>query len=134
MGGEVISGILNRSNKIAKRKNTTFILQPTTSPEFLRRYLYDNGFEIIKEVAVFENGKLYSVMMVAFVDIKAEKEEGFYYIGLVSPKDDVGRLYIGKQRSRLIKNLSAISSIESKRTEYNLYKSAFDYIEKILNI
>lgn len=133
MGGEVISGILNRSNKIAKRKNTTFILQPTTSPEFLRRYLYDNGFEIVKEVAVFENGKLYSVMMVAFVDIKAEKEEGFYYIGLVSPKDDVGRLYIEKQRARLLKNITALSSIESKQAEYNLYKSAFDYIEKILN-
>jgi molybdenum-dependent DNA-binding transcriptional regulator ModE len=73
-------------------------------------------------------------MMAAFVDIKAEKEEGFYYIGLLSPFEENGRLYIEKQRARLLKNITALSSIESKQAEYNLYKSAFDYIEKILNI
>ena len=134
MGGEVISGILNRSKEVCKTNNTTFIFQPTTSPEFLRRYLYENGFKIIKEVPVFENGKLYSVMLVSFTGFKTTKPEGFYYVGLVAPNQEAGRLYIEKQKARLLKNLTALSSIKNKQTEYKLYKSAFDYIENISKV
>ena len=46
MGGEVISGILERGASIVREKNITLFLQPTTSPVFLRRYLCENGFSI----------------------------------------------------------------------------------------
>ena len=50
MGGEVISGIIKRGADIAK--NVTLILQPTTSPEFLRLFLYNEGYRILEEVPI----------------------------------------------------------------------------------
>ena len=44
IGGEVISGIIKRTGWLKLSPPVLLILQPTTSPEILRRYLYDNGF------------------------------------------------------------------------------------------
>ncbi len=132
MGGEVISGILNRSENIAKNKDLTFIFQPTTSPEFLRKYLCKNGFEIINETPVYENNKLYSVMLVKFSGEISETKESFYYIGNLSPETQAGLLYIEKQKKRCFECLSALADIPEKEEEYLAYKSAFEQIEAFL--
>ena len=83
MGGEVISGLIERGKNVAARESVTLILQPTTSPEFLRRFLYSNGYEILAEIPVFENGKVYSVMKVQFIqktNIKLARTKDFDYI------------------------------------------------------
>ena len=49
IGGEVISGIISRGELLIEQPYPLLILQPTTSPESLRRYLYENGFEILTE-------------------------------------------------------------------------------------
>ncbi len=132
MGGEVIAGIIERGADIAQNKNISLIMQPTTSPEFLRRFLCENGFLIQKETAVFENGKLYSVMLVSFTGKCQSKENHYYYIGEVSPLSNEGLMYIKKQLDRCLKCMQSLEKVPSKTDEYEYYKSVVSGIEKAL--
>ena len=66
MGGELISSILEESKSISNTVNS-FVLQPMTNIDVLRRYLYDNGYAISKEIIVKEYHHYYFI-------IKAIKE------------------------------------------------------------
>ncbi len=130
MGGEVITDILKGCEWI-KNDKITLILQPTTSPEILRRFLIQNGFEIECEIPVFENGKLYSVMSVKFKNAFISYPESYYYIGEI-PLNTEGVLYIKKQQKRLLECMNALKNIENKREEYKRFKSLCEQIEALL--
>lgn len=132
MGGEVISGILERSMSFCKNRELTFIFQPTTSPEALRHFLCLNGFLIEKEIPVFENDKLYSVMLVRFDGKKKNYNEAFYFIGLVPKDTEAGILYIKKQKMRCFKCFSAMENLPDKHNEYLRYKTAYLEIDKAM--
>ncbi len=126
IGGEVISGILERAGEKVKGENITLILQPTTSPEALRKFLYSNGFEIKEEAPIEENGKLYSVMLCGFCGETQMKDNYFYFSGLVPPKNPIGKKYIEKQINRASKCMKALENIPEKKQEYDYYKEIFD--------
>lgn len=128
MGGEVIAGILERGKEFACDSSVTFIIQPTTSPEILRRFLCENGFSVLEEIPVAENGKVYSVMKCRFSGEISQKGEGFYYIGKVTPETQAGALYIEKQKKRLRECINALENNESKRELYLEYKRIFEEI------
>lgn len=132
IGGEVISGIISRGELLRKQPYPLLILQPTTSPEALRQYLYKNGFEIITETALKENGKLYSVITACFTGEAKEKPEYFYYTGKVDPKTEDGYLYIQKQYIRLKKCADALINLPEKQSEYLHYKKLSDDALRIL--
>ena len=132
MGGEVISDILEKGHNVAKSAKVSIILQPTTSPEHLRRFLYENGYEIIREEAVFENNKLYSVMLVKFTGANQKCEDHFYYIGKLLPCDEASRLYIEKQQKRAEKCKISLENIKEKETDYLHYKSVLNGISLFL--
>ncbi len=132
MGGNIISGIIDRCGW-SKNNGLTFILQPTTSSEVLREFLCKNGFEIMTETVVYENNKLYSVMAVKFTNQADICENGFYYIGKITPDTDDGLKYIKKQEKRLFDALEAIKDLTEKQTEYNEFLSAYSYIKKRLS-
>lgn len=132
MGGEVISGILSRSGNIAQNCNTTVILQPTTSPEALRKFLFTSGYSVIEEIPVLENGKLYSVMLVKFTGEVLPFEEYTCYTGILSPKEPDGLLYLKKQQKRLFSCMTALENIVDKEEEYLYYKSCYEGITKYL--
>jgi len=128
MGGEVIAGILGRSKKFAFREGVSFIMQPTTSPEALRRFLCENGFRILKEIPISENSKVYSVISCIFTGEISDAGEGFYYVGLVKPDCDDGVLYIEKQKKRLLECIKALENIHEKKESYLYYKRAYEEI------
>ncbi|MBE6786886.1 MAG: SAM-dependent methyltransferase [Ruminococcaceae bacterium] len=130
MGGEVITGIISKCNWV-KDKNLTLILQPTTSAEVLREYLVTNGFEIKSETPVSENKKLYSIMLVQFVNKAVTLPPWFYFIGKITPKDE-GILYIKKQQKRVYECMTALEKIEQKQQEYKFYKTINDQLVSIL--
>ena len=73
MGGEVISGILDRAEFIRNAENKgkiKFILQPMTSEDKLRKYLLENGYNILDEEMVEDKGRVYAVMSVCFDGVK----------------------------------------------------------------
>lgn len=76
MGGELISGILERASFIREEKNKgkiKFILQPMTSETDLRVYLYTNGFEITDEIMVLDKDRVYAVIQAVY---DGEKRQG----------------------------------------------------------
>lgn len=133
MGGEVISGIIERGFSVAKQRDKTLILQPTTSPEALRKFLLTNGFEIFKEVPILENGKLYSVMLVKYSGKTYENNEYFYYIGKVSPLEKAGLMYIKKQQKRCFDCANALKNIPEKQEDYLYYKNILEGINNYLS-
>lgn len=132
MGGEVIAGIMNNGCKIAKDSNITFILQPTTSPEILRRFLCENGYKIISEIPVFENNKIYSVMKVSYICTPTNPDIGYFFTGEVKPDTADGEFYIKKQQKRCLQCVLALENIPEKADEYTYYKSALEYINNTL--
>lgn len=126
MGGEVISGILSRGISVVNNGQVTLILQPTTSPEFLREYLYSGGFEILKEIPIEENAKLYSVMLCRYCGVSQKKENYLYFSGSVDPENPIGKKYIEKQKNRVFKCMEALENIPAKEQEYNYYKEIFE--------
>lgn len=132
MGGEVISGILANGGHIVNDKDVTLILQPTTSPDLLRIYLSENGFDIIKEVPVSENGKVYSVMLCRYTGIAYKLGPCFFFAGLVKPDTEAGILYLKKQQKRCLKSITALKSLPDRQDDYYYYKSAFDDLSSLL--
>lgn len=132
MGGEVISGIISRAELTREQPHPLLILQPTTSPEALRRYLYENGFEILTETALKENGKLYSVMTACFTGKTKKMPEHFYFTGKVDANTEDGYLYIQKQYIRLKKCADALTNIPEKQAEYLHYKKLSDEILRLI--
>ncbi len=63
MGGELIAKIIGRS-RVAK--SALLVLQPMSAQEELRKFLWENGFDILKEIFVFDSGKPYTVMQVKY--------------------------------------------------------------------
>lgn len=59
MGGELIASIIDAKPEV-KHPDVRLVLQPMTKTEYLRRYLAENGFEIIKE-DLAEEGKIYQI-------------------------------------------------------------------------
>ncbi len=71
MGGEVISGIIERA-KAFHSADVSFILQPMSSELELRKWLCDNGFFINDETLVRDCGRIYTVMCARFTGKKYE--------------------------------------------------------------
>lgn len=133
IGGEVIAGILDRGKDVSARRGVNLILQPTTSPEFLRRFLYHNGYEIIRETPIFENGKIYSVMLAEFKENVQKMPDHFYFFGKVTPETDDGKRYIEKQLKRNTACALALEGLAEKQTEYLYFKGISEGISNYLN-
>lgn len=88
MGGETIAAILSACPWAASDGHT-FLLQPMTSVEELRGWLWRNGFRIIREELVGEGRTIYVVITVipgAMVPLSpAEEWAGRQYRGMESP-------------------------------------------------
>ena len=76
MGGRTMHDIIEERKDVATSVNH-LILQPQSEiPEF-RKYLYENGFVIVEEDCIFEDGKYYFLMKTArgtgkITDLEAE--------------------------------------------------------------
>jgi len=65
MGGNLIRDILE--NDLDKVKNLDYlILQPAQNPEVLRKYLYNNNYEILEEDICLDENKYYELFKVKY--------------------------------------------------------------------
>ncbi len=131
MGGEVISGIIDRAAFL--RDNTvSLILQPTTAAKELRHFLAQNGFAVESETALSENGKIYSVMCVRFMDKAYDISDIQSLIGILKPIDDDSKAYIQKQYRIAQKCADQLRSAQNKKEEYNYYLKLSEKLKNIL--
>lgn len=105
MGGELIVTILSKADWI-KDSGITLILQPMTHPEVLAYYLAENGFDVVDESVVCENGRTDR----AYRIIKA------VYSGVVRSIDAVDA-YVGRKN---LERGDEDSKIYARRTLYFL--------------
>ncbi len=82
MGGLLISRILSDTPWI-KDESKRLILQPMSHAEDVRKFLCENGFEILKEKACHDSGHNYILIVAEYKNRKNDKDEAFYYKGLI---------------------------------------------------
>lgn len=131
MGAEVIIHILSACEWI-KTDTYTLLLQPMTSPEILRHWLYENGFYIETETAVSENRKLYSVMQVKYSGIKEQKDESFFYTGKLNPENSESKKYLLKQYNRFKKCADELSESEEQSDLQKFYSDTAQKIKEYI--
>lgn len=71
MGGELIARILSECEYI-KSGDINLVLQPMSRVSDLRKYLYDNGFDITSEKYAQETGKFYNILVCRYVGTRIE--------------------------------------------------------------
>ncbi|MDP4120822.1 MAG: class I SAM-dependent methyltransferase [Bacillota bacterium] len=116
MGGELIAEIISNCPwKIGATKH--LILQPMTKPEVLRSFLFNNFFEIIKEQAVVDHGKIYTVMLAKFSENKVSFSKSDIYIGKLCPKEkETDKQFLQKLIKQLQKRTFGLIK-ENKQSE-----------------
>ena len=115
MGGEVISGILDRAEFLRNDENKgriKFILQPMTSEDKLRKYLCENGYNILDEIMVEDKGRVYAIMSVCYDGIKREYSPVELLLGRKNIEKG-GKLFLRQLERRM---RIAIWTIDERKT------------------
>jgi tRNA (adenine22-N1)-methyltransferase len=134
MGGLNICDIINNCSN-AKNLSLTYIFQPMTHIELLRKFLYNNGFSVLKEKAAFYNNKYYTIMYVKYTGVYTQIDEIFEYIGKISQTDgEYQKDYILNIISKLEKKVNGLSLSENKNYENLEYKKICIIINTIKDI
>lgn len=96
MGGELIADIIDRAEHL-RDGSLRLILQPMTKQAHLRRYLYNNGFEIECESYSTEGERHYVAMLVKYTGhsreiTQIEAEIGTNYMNYVNKSSQISYL------------------------------------------
>lgn len=118
MGGMLINSIINDSIDKFKCINK-LILCPNRNVDKVRLFLVENGFKIIDEDIVFEDGKYYELIIATIGEQKLSINEMFFGPILLEKKSNI---FINKWKEYYYK----IKLINSKEKEIKL-------IEEVLN-
>ena len=102
MGGELIAAILDRCAWV-KDSAKHLILQPMTRHEALIRWLYDSGFQIIRQEAVRDDGKIYTVILAAYDGIIRPCDRCTAMTGALTPGSEEAVAFLQKCLRRLNK-------------------------------
>lgn len=116
MGGETVADILARA-PWTQNGRYRLILQPMSKPERLRRFLWENGFDLQEESAVQADGHIYTVMVSAFTGVRRMAPLWECVIGKI-PKTADGRVYLQKQFDRIGQRLAGLQSVGADTAEY----------------
>ncbi len=114
MGGLLIKSILDKDKE--KRDSIThFILQPNIASDELRKYLFENNFEIIDERLVKEDNKFYEIIYAKKGKAYVSKEI-YYEIGekLILNKDPLVNEFIN---NKININEKIVEELKDKNTE-----------------
>ena len=123
MGGDLIIRILGACDW-KKRAGLTLILQPQSAGNVLRRWLCDEGFEIVREVPVQDGSFLYTVMEVR-QGAPAALTPGTEYASpalLVSGSPLVAA-YLARVENALRATVNGLTNAEKQRPERLAYYS-----------
>ncbi|MGN0620993.1 MAG: Nif3-like dinuclear metal center hexameric protein [Porcipelethomonas sp.] len=128
MGGETICDILGKADWI---KNVNLVLQPMTRAGHLRKWLYANGFEIVREEAVSHERFVYSVIRAAYTGVRVSIGQVMENIGRISIETDDGMKYISRQYEKL-NNIAAGLRRAGKSEDAEKYQRTADSLMLIM--
>ena len=124
MGGILISELLEANKEVAHSVDK-LILQPMQAQDELRKYLFSNGYEILNEVLVKEDFRIYEILEVKYTGNNTQVEDEIYFeVGkkLIENKDELLNEFIDKKvykYNSIIEKLDGKSgeAVEQKREE-----------------
>lgn len=87
MGGEMIADIISRC---PYSRSLHLVLQPMTHSEIVRKYLYDNGFEILNDFIVKESRHYYNVLDAKYTGTVLPKSQKDYFFGNITDFSEKG--------------------------------------------
>ena len=99
MGGILISELLEAKKSVAHNLDK-LILQPMQAQDELRKYLLNNGYEILDEVLVKEDFRIYEIIVTKYISKNTSIEDEIYYeVGkkLIENKDPLLNEFIDKK-------------------------------------
>ena len=115
MGGELIADILGRCVKV-RDGSVNIVMQPMSKPEYLRRWLWDNGFAVKREEACISGRFAYTVMSGRFSGERTYRcDDEYLYFGLVKPDTAEAKEYILRQCGRLERAARGMLGSEDKK-------------------
>ncbi len=116
MGGILISELLE-ANKEVSHTVDRLILQPMQAQNELRKYLLNNGYEILEEVLVKEEFRIYEIIVCKYTSKNTKVEDDIYYeVGkkLIENKDPLLNEFIDK---KIHTYNSIIDKLKDKKSE-----------------
>lgn len=85
MGGELIADILSKDASI---RDKHIILNPMTHPELARKFLYDNGFEIDRDMIIPDSRHYYAVLDAHYTGRTVKRTKKDYFLGNIKDFSD----------------------------------------------
>ncbi len=129
MGGILISEILEKAPWV-KNRNIQLILQPQSHDEALRKWLWDNGFEITKESSCFEDGKVYICMAAVFCGQSYYHSEAETLLGgFYKNEDEASQAFCEKKLRRVKVRLEALKSSSPENEEICTLQKILDEVK-----
>ncbi|MCR5509079.1 MAG: class I SAM-dependent methyltransferase [Lachnospiraceae bacterium] len=115
MGGMLMTDIMKRGREVLDGVKE-IILQPQSDIGYVRRFLEDNGYMIISEDIVHEDGKFYPVMKAVHGEMDL-KSDAFYKFGsiLLREQHPVLRMFLMQEMDRL--NRVKVSLLSAPETD-----------------
>lgn len=116
MGGILISELLEAKKSVAHNLDK-LILQPMQAQDELRKYLLNNGYEILDEVLVKEDFRIYEIIVAKYTSKNTVVDDEIYYeVGkkLIENKDSLLNEFIDK---KIFMYNSILKKLEGKTGE-----------------
>lgn len=117
MGGILIAEILSRTSWIYNEKYR-LILQPMSHCEDVRKFLFENGFEIVREKCCTDKKHCYCVLAAEFTGKKLDYSPARVYTGVLPEcAGEAETLYLKNRLSRLEKRKDALQNAQAEPDE-----------------
>lgn len=130
MGGILISEILEAAPWV-KNENIQLILQPQSHDETLRKWLWDNGFEITDEASCFDDGKTYICMAVRYTgEITPHSEAEILFGGFLSKKDEPSVSFCERKIHRTRVRLEALRKSDPENEEIKTLENILNEVKQ----
>lgn len=125
MGGDTICGILDRAEWVLDPRYT-LLLQPMTRAEVLRYWLTNNGFSILEERLVRDNGAIYALLRARYGgEVKLTDAELYTGAFPLIERDALWPELLSLQLRRLEKSIAGLEQGERDPGRLRLLRGIF---------
>lgn len=127
MGGLLIRDILSSAHEKSNRASL-LLLQANNAVDALRKWLYENGYEVLEEKLISDAGKLYSLIKSKWTGVPAIKGEFELYIGerIFEGNDVLLGMYLQKKLKELEVIIEGRSRSDPEKNRYTNEDSVMD--------
>lgn len=129
MGGILIAEILEAAPWV-KDSAKRLILQPQSHSENVRKYLFENGFEILNESACFEDSKVYICMCAEYTGKIVKHSDAEILLGaFLLRNDEASAAFKEKKLRRVRVRAEALEKTQPDSDELKKLKNILDEVK-----